>query len=76
MSLIDEEKMNMHQALQLGQDANSPNGFFNGQRCQMCLRTDPLQKVMEKLANPGMYDMGHCDVSFHVSVILCPIFGW
>lgn len=42
-----------HQALQLGQDANSPYGFFNGQRCQMCLRSDPLHKVMERLANPG-----------------------
>lgn len=41
------------QALQLGQDASSPYGFFNGQRCQMCLRSDPLQKVMERLATPG-----------------------
>lgn len=41
------------QALQLGQDANTPFGFFNGQRCQMCLRSDPLLKVMERLANPG-----------------------
>lgn len=43
------------QALQLGQDANSPFGFFNGQRCQMCLRSDTLLKVMERLANPGNY---------------------
>jgi hypothetical protein len=42
------------QALQLGQDANSPFGFFNGQRCQMCLRSDTLLKVMERLANPGV----------------------
>lgn len=42
-----------NQALQLGQDANSPYGIFNGQRCQMCLRSDPLHKVMERLANPG-----------------------
>lgn len=41
------------QALQLGQDPNSSFGFFNGQRCQMCLRTDTLQKVMERLAVPG-----------------------
>lgn len=40
------------QALQLGQDAN-PSLGFNGQRCQMCLRSDPLHKVMERLANPG-----------------------
>lgn len=43
------------QALQLGQDANSPYGIFNGQRCQMCLRSDPLQKVIERLANPGKF---------------------
>jgi hypothetical protein len=41
------------QALQLGQDANTPFGHFNGQRCQMCLRSDPLLKVMERLSNPG-----------------------
>jgi len=41
------------QALQLGQDANTRFGFFNGQRCQMCLRSDPLLKVMERLSNPG-----------------------
>ncbi|GJN22604.1 hypothetical protein PR202_gb10184 [Eleusine coracana subsp. coracana] len=49
------DEMTVHQALQLGQDANTPFGFFNGQRCQMCLRSDPLIKVMERLANPGMY---------------------
>ncbi|CAA6662061.1 unnamed protein product [Spirodela intermedia] len=48
------DEMSIHQALQLGQDASSPFGFFNGQRCHMCLRTDPLQKVMERLANPGV----------------------
>ena len=42
------------QALQLGQDANSPCGVFNGQRCQMCLSSDPLHKIMERLSNPGM----------------------
>ncbi|XP_066346000.1 sucrose nonfermenting 4-like protein [Miscanthus floridulus] len=41
------DEMTIHQALQLGQDANTPFGFFNGQRCQMCLRSDPLLKVME-----------------------------
>ncbi|XP_068659183.1 sucrose nonfermenting 4-like protein isoform X2 [Aristolochia californica] len=51
---IHLDEMSIHQALQLGQDANSPYGFFSGQRCQMCLRTDPLQKVMERLANPGV----------------------
>ncbi|ONM11696.1 AKINbetagamma-1 protein kinase [Zea mays] len=48
------DEMTIHQALQLGQDANTPFGFFNGQRCQMCLRSDPLLKVMERLANPGV----------------------
>ncbi|KAF5739860.1 Sucrose nonfermenting 4 [Tripterygium wilfordii] len=49
------DEVTIHQVLQLGQDANSPSGFFNGQkRCQMCLSSDPLQKVMERLANPGV----------------------
>lgn len=50
---IHLDEMSLHQALQLGQDATSPY-CFNGQRCQMCLRTDPLHKVMERLANPGV----------------------
>ncbi|KAK2640377.1 hypothetical protein Ddye_028172 [Dipteronia dyeriana] len=50
---IHLDEMSLHLALQLGQDANSPFGF-NGQRCQMCLRSDPLHKVMERLANPGV----------------------
>ncbi|XP_057539193.1 sucrose nonfermenting 4-like protein isoform X2 [Amaranthus tricolor] len=48
------DEMNIHQALQLGQDANSPCGVFNGQRCQMCLSSDPLHKIMERLSNPGV----------------------
>ncbi|RVX22067.1 Sucrose nonfermenting 4-like protein [Vitis vinifera] len=40
-------------ALQLGQDPYSPYEF-NSQRCQMCLRTDPLHEVMDRLANPGV----------------------
>ncbi|XP_058084032.1 sucrose nonfermenting 4-like protein isoform X2 [Magnolia sinica] len=51
---IHLDEMSVHQALQLGQDANPSFGFFNGQRCQMCLRSDPLHKVMERLANPGV----------------------
>lgn len=42
------------QALQLGQDANYPYTFLNAQRCQMCLRSDSLLKVMEQLSNPGV----------------------
>ncbi|KAJ4839918.1 AMP-activated serine/threonine-protein kinase regulatory subunit [Turnera subulata] len=51
---IHLDKMSIHQALLLGQDANTPYGFHNGQRCQMCLRSDSLHKVMERLANPGV----------------------
>ncbi|KAJ6762735.1 AMP-ACTIVATED PROTEIN KINASE GAMMA REGULATORY SUBUNIT [Salix purpurea] len=51
---IHLDEISIHQALQLGQDANSSYGFFNGQRCQMCLQTDSLHKVMERLANPGV----------------------
>jgi hypothetical protein len=40
------------QALQLGQDAFNPYEL-RSQRCQMCLRTDSLHKVMERLASPG-----------------------
>lgn len=47
--------MSNMQALQLGQDVSSPFGFFSGQRCQMCLRSDSLHKVMERLANPGNF---------------------
>ncbi|KAL9356104.1 hypothetical protein Peur_049357 [Populus x canadensis] len=51
---IHLDEISIHQALQLGQKANSSNAFYNGQRCQMCLRTDSLHKVMEHLANPGV----------------------
>ncbi|KAL7259519.1 hypothetical protein ACSBR1_005416 [Camellia fascicularis] len=51
---ISLDEMSIHQALQLGQDATSPCGFFSGQRCQMCLRSDPLHKVIERLAIPGV----------------------
>ncbi|KAK5805233.1 hypothetical protein PVK06_032886 [Gossypium arboreum] len=46
-------EMTVHQALQLGLDSNPPYGT-RSQRCQMCLRTDTLLKVMEQLANPGV----------------------
>ncbi|KAF7805110.1 sucrose nonfermenting 4-like protein [Senna tora] len=51
---ITLDEISIHQALLLGQDANSPYGFYNGQRCHMCLRSDSLHKVMERLANPGV----------------------
>ncbi|XP_019419609.1 PREDICTED: sucrose nonfermenting 4-like protein isoform X1 [Lupinus angustifolius] len=50
---INLDEMTVQQALQLGQDANSPYEF-RSQRCQMCLRSDSLHKVMERLANPGV----------------------
>lgn len=50
---IHLDEMSVYQALQLGQDSAKPNGFF-GHRCQMCLGTDTLQKVMERLASPGV----------------------
>ncbi|KAF5941727.1 hypothetical protein HYC85_019369 [Camellia sinensis] len=45
-------QMTINQALQLGQEPYSPYGS-NSQRCHMCLRSDPLHKVMERLANPA-----------------------
>eukprot|EP00262_Sarcandra_glabra_P006907 TRINITY_DN1946_c1_g4_i1.p1 TRINITY_DN1946_c1_g4~~TRINITY_DN1946_c1_g4_i1.p1 ORF type:complete len:503 (+),score=67.72 TRINITY_DN1946_c1_g4_i1:221-1729(+) len=51
---IKLDELSIHQALQLGQDASSPYSLISGQRCQMCLRSDPLHKVMERLANPGV----------------------
>jgi len=52
------------QALQLGQDASPPYGIFNGQRCHMCLRSDSLVKVMERLANPGTHYLLYTIFSF------------
>lgn len=51
---IHLDEMTIHQALQLGQDANSPHRLSSGQRCQMCLRSDSLQNVMERLSSPGV----------------------
>lgn len=46
------EEMSMHQALQLGQNGNPSSAMYNAQRCQMCLASDSLHSVMEKLTNP------------------------
>ncbi|RDY11313.1 Sucrose nonfermenting 4-like protein, partial [Mucuna pruriens] len=51
---ISLDEISIRQALLLGQDANSPYGLYNGHRCHMCLRSDSLHKVMERLANPGV----------------------
>ncbi|XP_059447211.1 sucrose nonfermenting 4-like protein isoform X2 [Corylus avellana] len=50
---INLDEMTIHQALQLGQDSYSPYEL-RSQRCQMCLRSDSVHKVMERLANPGV----------------------
>ncbi|GKA88291.1 sucrose nonfermenting 4-like protein [Tanacetum coccineum] len=54
---INLEEMTIHQAsttaLQLGQEPYSTYGTA-GQRCHMCLRSDSLHKVMERLAKPGV----------------------
>ncbi|GAU38547.1 hypothetical protein TSUD_320190 [Trifolium subterraneum] len=47
---INLDEMTIQQALQLGQDAYE----LRSQRCQMCLRSDSLHKVIERLANPGV----------------------
>ncbi|MED6106462.1 AMP-activated serine/threonine-protein kinase regulatory subunit [Stylosanthes scabra] len=50
---INLDEMTVQQALQLGQDTYNPYEL-RSQRCQMCLRSDSLHKVMERLANPGV----------------------
>ncbi|XP_059632710.1 sucrose nonfermenting 4-like protein [Cornus florida] len=50
---INLEEMTIHQALQLGQEPYSTYGF-SSQRCHMCLRSDTVHKVMERLAKPGV----------------------
>ncbi|TXG71765.1 hypothetical protein EZV62_000344 [Acer yangbiense] len=50
---INLNEMTIHQALQLGQDLCSPYEL-RSQRCQMCLPSDSLHKVMERLASPGV----------------------
>eukprot|EP01018_Ginkgo_biloba_P033493 Gb_06739 [translate_table: standard] len=48
------DELTIHRALQSGQDGVSPGGAFGGVRCHMCLRSDTLQRVMERLAVPGV----------------------
>ncbi|KAL8121594.1 sucrose nonfermenting 4-like protein [Apium graveolens] len=50
---INLQEITIHQALQLGQEPYSPFGS-SSQRCHMCLRSDSLHKVMERLATPGV----------------------
>jgi CBS domain-containing protein len=50
---INLDETSIHQALQLGQEPFSPFGV-SSQRCHMCLRSDSLHKVMERLSKPGV----------------------
>lgn len=54
------------QALQLGQDSYS-SFEQRSQRCQMCLRSDSLHKVMERLANPGEFILLFCKKKLTIS---------
>jgi len=42
------------QALFLARDAGFPSALRNGPSYNICLRSDSLHKVMERLANPGI----------------------
>ncbi|XP_011071458.1 sucrose nonfermenting 4-like protein [Sesamum indicum] len=50
---INLEETTIHQALQYRDDPFSMYGS-NNQRCFMCLRSDPLHKVLERLSQPGV----------------------
>ncbi|KAM7280558.1 hypothetical protein ACFE04_007692 [Oxalis oulophora] len=50
---INLNAISIQQALQLGHDSFS-SFEQRSQRCQMCLRTDSLHSVMERLAKPGV----------------------
>lgn len=50
---INLEETSIHQALQYRDDPFSSYGSST-QRCFMCLRSDPLIKVLERLAQPGV----------------------
>ncbi|KAL6571573.1 AMP-activated serine/threonine-protein kinase regulatory subunit [Orobanche hederae] len=48
---INLDETTIHQALQYRDDPFSPYGS-NTQRCFMCLRSDPLHKILERLSQP------------------------
>ncbi|GKU85486.1 hypothetical protein SLEP1_g159 [Rubroshorea leprosula] len=50
---INLNQMTIQEALQLGQDSYS-SYEMRSQRCQMCLPSDSLHRVIERLANPGV----------------------
>ncbi|KAK7356077.1 hypothetical protein VNO80_15343 [Phaseolus coccineus] len=51
---INLDGFSIHQALLLARDAGFPCALRNGPSCHMCLRSDSLHKVMERLAHPGV----------------------
>ncbi|VFQ79235.1 unnamed protein product [Cuscuta campestris] len=52
---LNLEEMTIHQALQLGEEPYASSSYTVGnERCHMCLRSDPLHKVMDKLSKPGV----------------------
>ncbi|KAL3505760.1 hypothetical protein ACH5RR_031142 [Cinchona calisaya] len=50
---IKLEELTIHRALQLSEEPYSPYGLSQ-QRCHMCLPTDPIHKIMERLSKPGV----------------------
>ncbi|ESW16718.1 hypothetical protein PHAVU_007G179400 [Phaseolus vulgaris] len=51
---INLDVFSVHQALFLARDAGFPSALRNGPSYNICLRSDSLHKVMERLANPGV----------------------
>ncbi|CAH9148842.1 unnamed protein product [Cuscuta epithymum] len=52
---INLDEMTIHQALQLGEEPYPSSPYVVGnERCHMCLRSDPLHKIMDKLSKPGV----------------------
>ncbi|XP_031131263.1 sucrose nonfermenting 4-like protein isoform X1 [Ipomoea triloba] len=51
---INLDEMTIHQALQLGEEPYASPYMVGNERCHMCLRSDPLHKVMDKLSKPGV----------------------
>ncbi|CAI9762701.1 unnamed protein product [Fraxinus pennsylvanica] len=50
---INIEETTIHQVLQYRDDPITMYDYEN-QRCHMCLRSDPLHKVMDRLSKPGV----------------------
>lgn len=50
---INLEEMSILKALQLAEEPYATYGL-SSQKCHMCLRSDPLHEVMERLSRPGV----------------------